>query len=156
MKRIIQTLTIVFGLAGALPASDLTSLIGTLNQDTKFTALESFGPAFYYSAREGSNSSAQGGFNDSFFTYRDVLTANIGWKNSLNGGEIGAVVGGPGIKIETLLTKVFPEVSAIIKALSSPRLQKLMEAHFFNVYGGWKSSDGSFDYGYSTGIDIKF
>lgn len=156
MKRIIQSFMVVLSLAGAVSASDITSLISTLNDDTKFTALESFGPAYYYSAREGSDSSSQAGFNDSFFTYRDVLTANIGWKNSLNGGEIGAVVGGPGIKIETLLTKVFPEVSAIIKALSSPRLQKLMEAHFFNVWGGWKTTDGSFDYGYSTGIELKF
>lgn len=156
MKKLLTALFIIGvwgGLGHSVTFNDIKDDIFT---NTHLTAIDGVSGAYYYSAVEGNDNSSQAGFNDKFLTYKDVLTANIGWKNALNGGAVGDIVGGPGLNIDTLLGKVFPTIGDLIKSIPSPKVQALINAGFINLYGGWKTSNGAFDYGYAMGISFKF
>ena len=149
-KYILAIASLMVGCQGAYAFN----LVDDVKANTKLTAIDGFGPAYYYSAVKGSDGSSQAGFNDQVFTYRDILTCNIGWTNSLNGKDVGSAVGGPGLKIDSLLAILWPWAASTIRSV--PSLQKFLDAKFINAYGGWRTDTVTFDYGYATGLQIKF
>ena len=156
MKQLTMLVTAFLLSVSTSYAVSIGTIVKDIRKNTRFSALEGISPGFVYSAKKGGSGAAQGGVVNHFFTYRNLITADVGWSNALNGHETGTVFGGPGLQVDTALKLIFPEYAQALDNLVSPLVKKVLDAQFATIYGGWRTSNGAFDYGYVLGINTKF
>ena len=156
MKKTLIAGIVCLFLTSYSNAVSISSMFKDIKTNTRFTAFEGLSEGYFQSMKKGSRKKNQGGLLDHVFTYRKMLSASVGYINSFTSNDNGTIVGGPTVLVDGVMTNVFPEYVDFIHGISSPLFNKLLEIHFVNLYGGWQTDNGAFDWGWSTGISVKF
>src|SRR3990167_2202512 len=164
MKKYLVVLALAVGACSpvmALPLND--DLVDSKNKawthikgNVKWTAIGGVRGGAFQSFESGNDSASQASIFTHVLTYKDVLTADIGGAFAFNGREVGTVLGGPGVKVKNLLGKLFPGLAEFASASPRSKLDTILSAHFINFACGWRTDNGAFDYGMTTGFQKKF
>lgn len=154
MKKLILALTLFVGCAPSW-ASTLSDAIDSMQENTKFTALDGVAVGSFQSFKQGNDTASQGSITSHVLTYKGILTLDLSWAYAFTGSKDGTGLGGPGIKIRELLMTMFPTLN-LKTPTGNVYFDKIISSTFVNYSAGWRTEDGSFDYGPLFGLETKF
>lgn len=152
MKKLMMAMALMVGCSPAW--AGISDIGKKLYDDTKVTLLESANVAYFYDLQNGNDKTSQGGVIDHVFTYQ-FLTADIGWRNTLEGGN-GVGIGGIGIKLDTLCKMVIPTFVDYVDSIVPSSASSFWKASFVGLNTGWDTNNGKFVYAFHTGLSYKF
>lgn len=153
MKKVLLTLGLL--ITGITPSFAGLSDIGKdVVDNTRLTILQKAQIAYFYDLGQGNDKTSQGGVIDHIFTYR-FLSLDMGWRNSLSGGN-GMGVGGVGVQIDELVRTVAPTFVDYVNALVPASAQGFWKSTFVGIDTGWDTDAGQFRYAFHTGVSFPF
>lgn len=131
----------------------LTEIKRDLIRESKLTILQNATPVFFYDVKNGRS---KGGGITTLWNYREILRADVGWANDLEGTRVGDALGGASVRIDNLISQIFPELKELVNVLVPEATKKFWDKLSIGYGGGWDFDNGEFVHGFYSGVELKF